>query len=87
MEEIHAEVNYYRDSVALLRARLYRRGIATTPRLEELQRKLDSAERRLRTARPVPPPGGDGAPLASARAAVSPSGLSPRTPPTGHSNS
>ncbi len=56
IEEIHAEVNHYRDSVALLRARLYRRGMATTPRLEELQRKLASAQRRLRTARTTLPP-------------------------------
>jgi hypothetical protein len=51
IEEIQAEVNHYRDSVALLRARLYRRGMANTPRLEELQRRLDSAQSRLRTAR------------------------------------
>jgi hypothetical protein len=48
---IEAEFNYYKDSVALLRARLYRRGLGSTPRLEELQRKLDSAQRRLRAAR------------------------------------
>ncbi len=53
---IEAEVNYYRDSVALLRARLYRRGDGTTPRLEELQRKLDSAQSRLRAARAGAPP-------------------------------
>jgi hypothetical protein len=51
IEEIHAEVNHYRDSVALLRARLYRRGIGTNQRLQELERKLDSARRRLRAAR------------------------------------
>jgi len=51
IEAIQAEVNHYRDSVALLRARLYRRGGGITPRLEELQRRLASAERRLRTAR------------------------------------
>jgi hypothetical protein len=48
---IEAEFNDYKDSVALLRARLYRRGLGTTPRLDELQRKLDSARRRLRAAR------------------------------------
>ena len=48
---IEAEFHYYKDSVALLRARLYRRGLGTTPRLEELQRRLDSADRRLRAAR------------------------------------
>jgi hypothetical protein len=51
IEAIEAEFHYYKDSVALLRARLYRRGAANTPRLEELQRKLESAERRLRAAR------------------------------------
>ena len=51
IEAIQAEVHYYRDSVALLRARLYRRGAGITPRLEELQRRLASAEARLRTAR------------------------------------
>lgn len=56
IETIQAEVNYYRDSVALLRARLYRRGAGTTPRLEELQRRLESAETRLRSARVEPPP-------------------------------
>jgi hypothetical protein len=52
---VEAEVIYYRDSVALLRARLYKRGVVTTPRLEELQRRLDSAERRLRVARAASP--------------------------------
>jgi hypothetical protein len=56
IEEIQAEVNHYRDSVALLRARLYRRGMGTTPRLEELQRRLASAQRRIRTARTTLPP-------------------------------
>jgi hypothetical protein len=54
IEAIQAEVNHYRDSVALLRARLYRRGGGVTPRLEELQRQLASAQRRLRTARAEP---------------------------------
>jgi hypothetical protein len=55
IEEIHAEVHHYRDSVALLRARLYRGGMPVTPRLEELQRKLESAQRRLRAARRTRP--------------------------------
>lgn len=57
---IEAEVIYYRDSVALLRARLYGQGAASTPRLEEMQRKLESAQQRLRAARaqasPLPRP-------------------------------
>lgn len=52
---VEAEFTYYRDSVALLRARLYRQGVITSPRLEELERKLDSAQRRLRAARSEPP--------------------------------
>lgn len=56
IEALQAEVNYYRDSVALLRARLYRRGAGITPRLEELQRRLASAETRLRAARGTPRP-------------------------------
>jgi predicted nucleic acid-binding Zn-ribbon protein len=59
--EIEAEVVYYRDRLALLRARLYRQGVATSPRLEELQRRLDSAERRLRSARATAPPWPPGA--------------------------
>ena len=51
LEEIHAEVNHYRDSVALLRARLYRQGVGSNKRLEELERKLESARVRLRAAR------------------------------------
>jgi hypothetical protein len=52
---IEAEASYYRDSVALMRARLYRRGLGTSPRFEELQRRLDSAQQRLRAARTAPP--------------------------------
>ena len=51
IDDLHAEVNHYRDSVALLRVRLYRRGIRSNQRLEELQTRLDSARRRLREAR------------------------------------
>ena len=54
IEAIQAEVNYYRDRVALLRARLYRRGAGDTPRLQELQRRLDGAQARLRAARAEP---------------------------------
>ena len=55
---MRAEVVYYRDSIALLRARLYRRGLADSPRLDELQRRLDGAQHRLAAARatsPAPP--------------------------------
>ena len=55
IEEIQAEVNECRDRVALLRARLYRRGAADTPRMKELQRRLSSAQARLRAARAEAP--------------------------------
>jgi hypothetical protein len=51
IEELQAEVNHYHDRVALLRARLYRRGIGSNDRLQELERSLDRAQRRLREAR------------------------------------
>ena len=37
---IEAELNYYRDSVALSARTAYRRGLGTTPAAEELQRRL-----------------------------------------------
>jgi hypothetical protein len=54
LETLQAEVNHYRDRVALLRARLYRRGIGSNDRLKELERKLDSAQQRLHNARHSP---------------------------------
>lgn len=51
VEGLEAEVNHFSDRVALLRARLYRRGIGPTDRLHELERNLESARRRLREAR------------------------------------
>ena len=51
LEAIEAELAYWRDSVALQRARLYRRGESTSPRLIELERHFDSAQARLRAAR------------------------------------
>jgi hypothetical protein len=51
---LEAEVTYYRDSVALMRARLYGRGQGTSPRFEELQRRLDIAQQSLRAARAEP---------------------------------
>ena len=56
IERLQAEVTYYRDRVALLRARLYRRGIGANARLQELERNLESAQRRLRDARHPPRP-------------------------------
>ncbi len=51
---IEAEATYYRNSVAIMRARLYGRGQGTSPRFEDLQRRLDSAQQRLRAARAEP---------------------------------
>lgn len=51
IELLQAEANYYRDRVALMRAKLYRLGVGTTARLRELERELERAEQRLRDAR------------------------------------
>jgi hypothetical protein len=51
LSALESEFHYCKDRVALLRARLYRRGVAESPRLEELQRRLAGAEGRLRAAR------------------------------------
>ena len=46
-----AEARYYRDRVALLRAKHYRWGLGTSPRLQELERELQRAEQRLSAVR------------------------------------
>lgn len=51
LEAIQSELTYWRDSTALQRARLYRQGLTTSPRLEESERRLESARVRLRAAR------------------------------------
>ena len=51
IELLEADARYYRDRVALLRARLYRWGQGSTPQLQELERRLVGAERRLREQR------------------------------------
>ncbi len=50
-DELEAEVHYYRDRVALLRAKLYCRGIGTSARLQDLERSLEGAQGRLQRAR------------------------------------
>lgn len=47
LERLQADVRYYHDRVALLRARLYRWGQGSTARLRELERELDRAQQRL----------------------------------------
>ncbi len=51
LESLQAEALYYKDRVALLRAKLYRWGEGSNPRLRELEGKLALAERRLRDER------------------------------------
>jgi hypothetical protein len=51
IEQLQAEVDYSHDRVALLRAKLYRWGLAPDARLKELERELGRAEQRLRDAR------------------------------------
>jgi hypothetical protein len=48
LELARADARYYRDRVALLRAKLYRWGSGSSPRLEQLERELQRAEQRLR---------------------------------------
>ncbi len=51
IELLQADARYYRDRVALLRAKLYRWGIGSNAQLEELERSLERAEQRLREYR------------------------------------
>jgi hypothetical protein len=51
IELLRAEARYYRDRVAVLRAKLYRWGLGSSSRLRELERELARAQRRLRDAR------------------------------------
>jgi hypothetical protein len=51
IEQLQAEADYYRDRVALLRAKLYRWGVGSNPRLQTLERERERAEQRLRDAR------------------------------------
>jgi hypothetical protein len=51
IEQLQAEVDYYRDRRALLRAKLYRWGLGTNARLQEFERQLETARHRLREAR------------------------------------
>lgn len=51
LELAEAEARYRRDQVALLRASHYRRGLGSSPRLQELERELARAEQRLAEVR------------------------------------
>jgi hypothetical protein len=50
MEVLEAEAHYYRDRVALLRAKLYRGAVVPSARLQELERR-QRAERRVQEQR------------------------------------
>jgi hypothetical protein len=54
VEHLQADADYFRDRVALLRAKLYRWGLGNNARLEQLERELEAAERRLRDERARP---------------------------------
>jgi hypothetical protein len=51
IEQLQAEADYYRDRVALLRAKLYRSGVGSNARLQALERELERAQQRLRDER------------------------------------
>ncbi len=51
IELLQADARYYRDRVALLRAKLYRWGLGSNARLRELEGELERAEQRLHDER------------------------------------
>lgn len=51
LEQLQADADYYHDRVALLRAKLYRWGLGSTPRLKALEHELELALQRLSDAR------------------------------------
>jgi hypothetical protein len=51
LELAQAEARYYRERVALLRAKLYRGGLGSPARLQQLERQLQRAEEHLSQVR------------------------------------
>jgi hypothetical protein len=51
IESLKADARYYHDRVSLLRAKLYRWGLGSNARLEDLERKLERAEKRVQDER------------------------------------
>jgi len=51
VDQLQADADYYRDRVALLRAKLYRWGLGRDARLEALERELEQVEQLLHEAR------------------------------------
>jgi hypothetical protein len=57
LELLDANARYYRERIALLRAKQYGRGLGSSAQLQRLERELELAEQRLREAhqkRPAP---------------------------------
>jgi hypothetical protein len=54
IDQLEADVRYYHDRIALLRAKLYRWGLGSNPRLQGLERELELAEHRLHEQRRRP---------------------------------
>jgi hypothetical protein len=55
IEQLAAEVDHFRNRLSLLRARIYSGKPTSEERRREFERALESAERRLRNARGLPP--------------------------------
>jgi hypothetical protein len=51
LELAEADARYNRERVALLRAKLYGRGLGSSARLQLLEREWERSERRLRDLR------------------------------------
>jgi hypothetical protein len=51
IQQLQDDAFYYQDRVSLLRAKLYRWGLGSNPRLRDLEHKLERAEERLQTER------------------------------------
>ena len=67
IELFRADVRDCHDQVALLRAKLYRWGVGSNARLQELERDLEHAEDRLRDATARHSTGGRAGPCAYRR--------------------
>ena len=49
--QLQTDATYYRDRIALLRAKLYHWGLAPTERMRRLEHSLERTEQRLREER------------------------------------
>jgi hypothetical protein len=48
IDQLQTDANYYRDRIALLRAKLYRWGMGPNEHMRQLEQRLERTERRLR---------------------------------------